>query len=270
MSSVTQRIKEVKQPRGGYIRPSQMKQETIDDGKVLNQEENVHATLIGLTVDYMTRVMLNNGEVFPAFDIALHGADNASIMGFFEARNILDSLLCNIKGLDDESIISACKACTFDVWYRNPDMAPLAKRYNEINPDEKTVANLRIMINRSLDFYAKYGPVIKDGLTFEPNGYTKTVSAGDGDFLTADTLWDFKVSKAEPTSKYTLQLAMYYIMGKHSGQEIYNNIYKIGIFNPRLNKIYTLDMNEVSDEVIRTIENEVICYMPYTAVDEVE
>ena len=48
--------------------------------------------------------------------------------------------------------------------------------------------------------------------TFE-GGYTNIVSSGDGDYLTEDTLWDFKVSKEEPKSKYTLQLLMYYIMG---------------------------------------------------------
>ena len=32
--------------------------------------------------------------------------------------------------------------------------------------------------------------------------YTETVSAGDGDFLTSDTLWDFKVSKSKPTNKH--------------------------------------------------------------------
>jgi hypothetical protein len=35
-----------------------------------------------------------------------------------------------------------------------------------------------------------------DGFTFE-GGYTDTVSKGDGDLTTADTLWDFKVSKAK-------------------------------------------------------------------------
>lgn len=50
------------------------------------------------------------------------------------------------------------------------------------------------MVKRSLIFLEIYGPKIKDGLTFE-GGYTKVVSAGDCDFLTRDTLRDFKVSK---------------------------------------------------------------------------
>ena len=56
-----------------------------------------------------------------------------------------------------------------------------------------------------------YGPVVKDGFTFD-GGYTDIVTAGDGDFLTFDTLWDFKVSIKPPTNANTLQLLMYYIM----------------------------------------------------------
>ena len=50
MSSVTQRIKKIKQPRGGYIKPSQFKLQKIDDGKILNEQENIHASVIGMAV----------------------------------------------------------------------------------------------------------------------------------------------------------------------------------------------------------------------------
>lgn len=91
-------------------------------------------------------------------------------------------------------------------------------------------------------------------------GYTATVSQGDGDFLTSDTLWDFKVSKLKPTNKNTLQLLMYWIMGQHSGQEIYKKITKLGIFNPRLNVVYLLDIKKIPKDIIETVEKEVICY----------
>lgn len=44
MASVTARVREVKQPRGGYIKPSQFEEISFNDGKVLG-EENVHANL---------------------------------------------------------------------------------------------------------------------------------------------------------------------------------------------------------------------------------
>ena len=39
------------------------------------------------------------------------------------------------------------------------------------------------MVKRSLAFWKEYGPITKDGFTFE-GGYTDIVSSGDGDYLT--------------------------------------------------------------------------------------
>lgn len=106
---------------------------------------------------------------------------------------------------------------------------------------------------------AIYEKMIKTGHGMY-GGYTATISSGDGDFLTENTLWDFKVSKSKPTNKNTLQLLIYWIMGQHSGQEKYKNITRLGIFNPRLNMIYTLNINEISTNIIKTVETDVICY----------
>lgn len=95
---------------------------------------------------------------------------------------------------------------------------------------------------------------------FEPNGYTSKVSSDDGDFLTEDTLWDFKVLKYNPNNKHTLQLLMYWIIGQHSYKEEFKNITKPWIFNPRLNKICSYGMKFVSPETIAEVEREGICY----------
>lgn len=260
MSSVTGRISEIKQPRGGYVRPAQFNQNNIDDGKLLNELENVHPSIVGMAVDYLTRFVMGAG-IAQAFDISLRGARLAEIyIPEKSPLKIADDLLEGIIGLDDNSIINACKMATFDVWYRNPINASISKGFDETNPDCSTIQNIRIMVERSVKFWSEYGPIVKDGFTFEPNGYTHTVDAGDGDFLTLDTLWDFKVIKSKLNSKYTLQLLMYWIMGQHSGQAIYKNIKKLGVFNPRLNCIYTLEVSDISPEVIKEVEKSVICY----------
>ena len=97
-------------------------------------------------------------------------------------------------------------------------------------------------------------------MVIEPDGYTETVSSGDGDFLTADTLWDMKVLRSRPTTANALQVLVYWVMGQHSGQKIFKPLTKIGIFNPRTNTAYILDMSKVKDETIRTVEDEIICY----------
>lgn len=260
MSSVTQRIKEIKQPKGGYIKPSQFKLQKIDDEKILNEQENVHASIIGMAVDYLTRFVMGT-DILEAFKISCMGAKVAESM--FKQKSALKTaqkLLVGIKGLDNNSVINACKMVTYDVWYRNPMGAMLAKGVDEINPDSETIENIQIMVERSVKFWEEFGPIIQDGFTFEPNGYTDTVNTGDGDYLTVDTLWDFKVSKSKPTNNHTLQLLMYWIMGQHSGQKVYKSITRLGIFNPRLNFVYTLDLADIAPEIIEEIERDVICY----------
>lgn len=131
--------------------------------------------------------------------------------------------------------------------------AIMAKGADETNPDNATVQNIKILVQRSLKFWEDYGPIVKDGFTFEPNGYTETVNSGDGDYLTADTIGDFKVSKSKPTNRHTLQLLMYWIMGQHSGQALFKNIHKLGIVNPRLNEVYSLSTNTISKNIISEV-----------------
>lgn len=260
MSSVTHRIAQIKQPRGGYIKPSQFDVYRINDEYVLYDNENVHASIIGMVVDYLTRCEMG-ADPKNTFIIACMGAARAEeIFGQKNAIKNANKLLRGIKGIDKKSIINACKLVTYDVWFRNPMGAMMARGADAINPDIETVQNIRILIERSVKFWEIYGPIVQEGFTFEPYGYTETVDSGDGDYLTVDTLWDFKVSRKKPTSKHTLQLLMYWIMGQHSGQQIFRNIKKLGIFNPRLNEVYLLDVRNIPQEVIFEIEQDVICY----------
>lgn len=98
-----------------------------------------------------------------------------------------------------------------------------------------------------------------EGFTFE-GGYTSTVTAGDGDFTTADTLWDFKVSKAPVKKEHTLQLFMYWRMGLHSVHPEFQNVKYLGIYNPRTNEVSRIAVADISQEVIDDVESEVIGY----------
>lgn len=262
MYSVTKRISMVKQPYGGYLNKKQFDITTIDDEKILNETENIHASLIGLAVDYLTRFMMGT-TVEKAFKISLQGAmcldlflNSATDKKGLALKNA-KKLLKGIKGLDDESVSNACKLVGYDVCFRAGIIG--YKPVEEINPNSDTIGNIVIMVNRSLTFWKEYGPIIKDGFTFE-GGYTDIVSSGDGDYLTKDTLWDFKVSKDEPKSKYTLQLLMYYIMGCHSIHPEFEKIEKLGIFNPRKNKVYMANTSSISPEIIEKVSQEVIGY----------
>ena len=116
------------------------------------------------------------------------------------------------------------------------------------------------MVQRSLYFLECYGPKVLDDFTLE-GGYTNTVSAGDGDFITADTLWDFKVSKEKLDKDQTLQLLMYWRMGLHSiHHPEFQNIKYLGIYNPRMDNVYRIAVENISEDVIREVEKDVIGY----------
>jgi len=186
-----------------------------------------------------------------AFKISLMGAIIIDEVGYAQ------QLLNEITGLDDKSLIKACKLTGYDVCFRSSPMGYRAVQ--DIEPDSATLFNIRTMVNRSMAFMKEYGPVVKDGFTFE-GGYTETVTTGDGDFLTSDTLWDFKVSIKPPTNAHTLQLLMYYIMGQHSVHKEFRDIKKLGFFNPRLNQVYTLDVSTIPSWIINDVSSKVIGY----------
>ncbi|XQS94131.1 hypothetical protein HXT34_02720 [Gardnerella sp. DNF00983] len=198
----------------------------------------------------MTRLM-SGSSVIDAFKISLLGSM------IINERDNASKLMSGIKGLGDEDIVNAVKLVGFDVCYR---YSPIAYRpFDEINPDEHTIQNIRVMVQSSLHFLERYGPKVLDGFTLE-GGYTDTVSAGDGDFITADTLWDFKVSKEKLDKDQTLQLLMYCRMGLHSIHPEFQNIQYMGIYNPRMNKVYRIAVENISEDVIREVEKDVIGY----------
>lgn len=254
MASVTNRVKAVQQPKGGYLPIKCFKKEVFEDGEVLNETENIHASLVGTAVDYLTRFLLG-ASVDKAFHISSLGAANVLMT---DKANLLKSM---VTGLDDVSIVSACKLAGFDVCYRSSKFS--YKPIEDITPDAATIENIRTMVNRSVSFFEKNGPVVCSEPTFE-GGYTDTVHTGDGDFLTNDTLWDFKVTKTVPTTKHSLQLLMYYIMGLHSIHEQFKNLTYLGFFNPRLNISYICSIHSIPQEIITDIEKNVICYGTYS------
>ncbi len=163
MPSVTGRIAMVKQPRGGYLNIKQFETFSIDDGMILHDEENIHASLVGLAVDYLTRFLMGT-PASEAFYISVLGAESLDFSNAVKRllsrdmqrkpksieKEKVQKLLSTIKGTDDNSIISACKVAGYDVCFRVGSIA--YKPIEEINPDQKTIDNIRIMLNRCLLF----------------------------------------------------------------------------------------------------------------------
>ena len=129
-----------------------------------------------------------------------------------------------------------------------------------ISPDADTCDNIRIMVQRSLAFFKEDGPVVADGITFK-GGYTDIVDTGDGDFLTQDTVWDFKTNKTKPSKDHTLQICMYWLMGLHSiHAKQYENVSRLGFFNPRRGEVSTIGVTDLDKPMLHEIETLVIGY----------
>ncbi len=263
MYSVTQRTKEYKQPYGGYLPVKNFEVIDLDSDEEILDGETISPITIGTAVDYLTRFMLS-GDVFDAFKISLEGARRLN-----EEKNA-EKYAKRIKGLDNDSVMAACKLVGYDSVVRAGKNA--YKDVNLINPSDIDIKNIIVMVNRSLSFFEEYGPITKDGFTFE-GGYTDTISSGDGDFLTDDTLWDFKVSVNKPTNKHTLQILVYYIMGTHSKNAgDFKKLKYLALFNPRLNKIYRYPIADISSEIIEEVSCDVIGYgsKKKTTTDSIE
>lgn len=295
MVAVKQRIgqynKEVGQPRGGLLPPKLMTVTPIDDGSIVDAAvENVSGDVVGTAVDYLTRLAgitdeptwANNEDaaVWDVFGISLRGAERIAEMtdympAFAEARSAVLSLNTHDVGdgkvsfiLNDVAARAACRLATYDVGARsNPGFYNPAT--SQIVPDETTVAHVLSMVERVQATLNKYGPVTSAGFVFastkqrmfgEPGGYTDLVTHGDGDFLTPDTLWDCKVTKTKTNKDATLQVLMYFLMGKQSELPVFESLTHIGIINPRLNTVERIAVEEIPADIIDTVRYDVIGY----------
>lgn len=256
MYSVTKRVEMIKQPRGGYLKTGMFVREDYNDGIVLNGNENVDPSIVGLAVDYLTR-FLSGISAEEAFKISLLGATRLDIyMGTKSEKKKALDLLKKVDGITDQSIISACMLAGYDVCFR---ASCDDYRENGLIPDEYAIKNIRSMVERSLFFFSNEGKIVKSNITFK-GGYTDIISSGDADYLTPNGLWDMKVSKHDINAEYTLQLLIYYLMGLKSDPDTFVNINKLGFFNPRKNICYWTDVSFIPDSVISVVSREVIGY----------
>lgn len=248
--SVTARIARITQPHGGYLKPRTMDVIQLKDRKHTYVVTSKYKAIQGTAVDYLTRFM-SGTPAEKAFDIPLLGA--RSVFEEDHARK----LLRGIRGLDKRSIINACRLTGYDVAFRDSPKKFIPVDW--IEPSDEVIHNVRAFVQRSLSFLEANGPIVLSGATFE-GGYTHVVSSGDCDFVTADTLWDLKVSSTKPTSAHTLQLLMYYILGLHSVHNEFQHIRSLGIYNPELNRAYTIPVSSIPDKVYQAVSRDVLGY----------
>lgn len=258
-ASVTGILANIKQPRGGYLPLSNFDIEShCDDLRVVG-DYNIAPSLVGLAVDYGTRIALGN-DTEETFEVATVGA------GMVGASDVAESLIADIDAaglksgeIDEKSVVSLCKLSGFDSAFRAG--ASAYRPVSEINPDRQTIADIGNLILRTKAFFdASAEPVIA-GFTFE-GAYTDDAGASDGDYICGDTLWDLKVSKNEPTIKNTMQVLLYYLMGLRSSKDEFKTVTRIGLFNPWLQKSWSTSVLDLDESFLSMVENDILGYTP--------
>lgn len=257
MPSVTQIVGVAHQPRRGYLPLSEFDETVYIDGRTVAGDYNIHSSLVGLAVDYGTRLMqgANPEKVFSA---ALAGASLVDAQD--EAIEILNDIVSNLdraKGLDAQVITGICKLSGFDSACRAGAVA--YKPISEINPDNQTIADIAVLIERTLEFFQEVGPVLDSGFTFG-GGYSDRVEAGDADYLTGDTIWDLKVRKGVPNKNSTLQVLLYYLLALRSGKEEFKGVKRVGIYNPYLQRAWVVDVLGLNESMLKDVMSKVLDY----------
>lgn len=258
-ASVTGILANTKQPRGGYLPLSNFDMESHCDNLRVVGDYNIAPSLVGLAVDYGTRIALGN-DTEETFEVATVGA------GMVGASDVAESLIADIDAaalesgeIDEKSVVSLCKLSGFDSAFRAG--ASAYRPVSEINPDRQTIADIGNLILRTKAFFdASAEPVIA-GFTFE-GAYTDDAGASDGDYICGDTLWDLKVSKNEPTIKNTMQVLLYYLMGLRSSKDEFKTVTRIGLFNPWLQKSWSTSVLDLDESFLSMVENDILGYTP--------
>lgn len=258
-ASVTGILANIKQPRGGYLPLSNFDIESHCDDLCVVGDYNIAPSLVGLAVDYGARIALGN-DPEETFEVATVGA------GMVGASDVAESLIADIDAaalksgeIDEKSVVSLCKLSGFDSAFRAG--ASAYRPVSEINPDRQTIADIGNLILRTKAFFDASTEAVIAGFTFE-GAYTDDAGASDGDYICGDTLWDLKVSKNEPTIKNTMQVLLYYLMGLRSSKEEFKAVTRIGLFNPWLQKSWSISVLDLDESFLSMVENDILGYTP--------
>ena len=244
--TITALTNNVKQPRGGYLPVKLFKETHYESENELFPDENGSKSLIGTTVDNMTRILLGvkPDKVF-----------EPASFGMLASKDLNFDLIYDVIGLDDDSIFKAYQLSFYEQIYRS-GFKPTMDFELEL-PDNHTVENIREMVNRSLLYFKQQNKVTKVGETLSIKCHVGNIH-GDYDYLTEDSLVDMKVLTKKISNKHTLQIILYWIVGMKSKKKLFSNVKYLKLYNPRLNVEYSFDLDGLTPDILKSILDEVL------------
>lgn len=261
------------QPRGGFLPPKKLSVESLCNHPETKYEELVvklcrsgalSPQTLGLVFDYLLRVeILLSADIAveesiqEAFYISLLGAKLADQAE--NAKALVGKLirLYKNKRRDNKKIVqTASELVRFDAMlragYYDPNYQPI-----EVTDFDKDA--IKLMVDTTRIYLMQNESLTSLGFCFSGVG-SENVAGSDGDLLSKESLIDLKVSVKEPTSKHTLQLLLYYLLGLHEQPEQYKQLRYLKIINPRLGRVYFYETAKLDTEMLRKIEHDVMGY----------
>lgn len=136
----------VKQPRGGCLPVKLFKEIHYDFKNELYPDENVSKSLIGTTVDYMTRILLGANPK-KVFQLATNGMMAAKVDIFGDSFDLIRA----VTDLDGDSVLAAFQLSIYETIYRSGYRSSINLEKNLL--DKYTIENIKEMINRSLAYF---------------------------------------------------------------------------------------------------------------------
>ena len=211
----------IKQPRVVYINPKTLEVEPFDDiGRDVGALESVE----NISPD-LVKLVVGSMSLF------MTGTPKEEAFSIPSLDTEVRRLMDGIRGLDDDSIINAVKLFGFVFGW--------GESIESINPDEVTIQNVKTMVARSSLFL--HG--------------------------TSGSFWGLETSEVYPTRDAIHRLLMRCLTAlptefysARSARSARSRQCYLGIYNPRLNEVYRISVDDIPDDVIVEVERDVIGY----------
>lgn len=276
MSSVSELVEKIEQPAFGILPVSKFERtELKQDSYVVAKKNSIPAVHLGLIVDYCVKYILGV-KLSDILHVEYAGyAEHIRVSAVKYFNSLSEQSLTQIYIEDERKKICLSdfvsqveNAETFEDFVTNmlyvvqygDFIRNIRYAYNRIGEvfttkiSESDLRDILIFFMRTKGWISTFDKAIPM-YKFKPYGYNNTVTSGEGDFCTKHTLWDLKVSNGEPTSKDTLQLLIYYIMAKRSGNRMYKDVNSIGVYNPKLDTTWLCKIDDIDKSIIKHVSN---------------
>lgn len=221
-------------------------------GEFSLEDENINAASTGTLIDFLTRaIVLNDSD---ALDISAYGVEQ---LGSEQQKKEYLNYAAMFKTLSEDQKIDNLADDIFNLgldicaW----EQALRSGLYIKptIYPNKVTISHYKTMLKRAKRYLQNVGNIIRTGYSAATeNG----LISGDGDYLSDDTLIDFKVSKRATMSPYWVcQLFLYRVLLK---DKIVSpaQIKKLMIYNPRRDEGFLLDLTTIDPDILKFVKSQ--------------